>query len=412
MSDKKKAQDPAKRRRMLGIIGVVFAVAAIIGVVWMLLASGFEETDNATIEGHVNPVSARVSGKVTKVLVDDNQLVKQGQLLAVIDASDYELALQEAEANLKATEEKANTALKNIGLSQKQTSSELLRAQGQLQSSRALVTQSRAGVTESQAALKAARQGLDQQEAAFQKAQLDYQRYSAVDPNAISARQLDQIKADYQIATAQRDAAKEAVRQAQARVTQARAGVSNSGAQVTQSQGNYQSAQAQVMNVDIAKTNYAQAKADIDRAKADLNRAKLNLGYTHIYAPTDGRIGRKSLEVGQQVQMGEPLLAIVQPQLWVIANFKETQLRKMQIGQPVEVHVDAFPDRDFEGKVSSFSPATGAVFALLPPENATGNFTKIVQRVPVKILLSEKSIKAYRDRLAPGLSVVAKVDVR
>ena len=229
---------------------------------------------------------------------------------------------------------------------------------------------------------------------------------------AIARQQLDTARADYQVALAQRNAAQQGVAQAEAKLAQAREGVVRAQAQLAASQGGLQLAKAGGVQTEVNRSQYAAAQAQIAQAQANLKDAQLQLSYTNITAPNSGRVGRKTVEEGQRVQPGQPLMAIVDNQYWVVANFKETQLEKMQPGESVEVKLDAFPHHTFTGRVDSISPASGAQFALLPPDNATGNFTKIVQRVPVKIVLDSQSIKGYESRIVPGMSAEVSVEVK
>jgi len=411
----KKGKSPRSKmmpsgKGLLIILGL-FLLATLGGVAWWLHSSQFEQTDNATIEGHVHPVSAKVAGNVVKVLVDDNQAVQQGQLVAVIDPRDYQIALSEAEHNLANAKAQAKTAYQNIEVSRKQAASQITQAKGGITASQSGITQARQTVAEANAAVEQARQMVQEQETSYQKALSDYNRYRNVDPEAISAQQLETAATNVRNAETSRNAAQASLAQAQARLRQSRSSVSGSVSKLTQSKGIAQGAQAQALQVDVVKSQYESAKTAIAVAEDAVRQAKLNLSYTRIVAPASGRIGRKMLEIGQRVQPGEPLMSVVSPQIWIVANYKETQLERMRPGQPVEVHVDAFPSHRFTGRLDSFSPASGAQFALLPPENATGNFTKIVQRIPVKILLDAKSLDGYEDLLVPGMSTVVSVKV-
>ena len=178
------------------------------------------------------------------------------------------------------------------------------------------------------------------------------------------------------------------------------------------SQGGLLQAKATRVQTQVYRSQYQAAQAAITQSQASLNNAQLQLSYTNIYAPTSGRVGNKSAEVGEQVQPGTPLMQITQDDQWVVANYKETQLGKMRIGQPVAIYIDAIPNHDFIGRVDSFSPGSGSTFALLPSDNATGNFTKIVQRIPIKIVFDPQSIKGYEARIVPGLSVEPSVNVK
>lgn len=411
----RKAKSPRSKMMPSGkgliIILVLLVLGVLGGIAWWLHSSQYEQTDNATIEGHVHPVSARVAGNVVKVLVDDNQSVQKGQLVALIDPKDYQVALSEAEHNLANAKAQAQTAYQNIAVTRKQAASQLTQARGGITASQSGITQARQSVAEANAAVEQARQVVQEQEANYQKALSDYNRYRNVDPEAISAQQLETAATTVKNAQASRNAAQASLAQAQARLRQTRSTVTGSVSKLTQSKGVEQGAQAQTLQVNVVKSQYESAKAAIAVAEDAVRQAKLNLGYTRIVAPASGRIGSKTLEVGQRVQPGEPLMSVVSPEIWVIANYKETQLERMRPGQPVDVHVDAFPSHRFTGRVDSFSPASGAQFALLPPENATGNFTKIVQRIPVKIRLDAKSLEGFEELLVPGMSTVVSVRV-
>jgi membrane fusion protein (multidrug efflux system) len=214
------------------------------------------------------------------------------------------------------------------------------------------------------------------------------------------------------VALAQRNSAQQGVAQAQAKLAQANEGVTRAQAQLSASRGGLQQAQAGNVQTQVNRSQYEAAGAAIAQAQASLKDAQLQLSYTNITAPNAGRVGRKTVEAGQRVQPGQPVMAIVDNNYWVVANFKETQMEQMQPGEPVEVKLDAFPHHAFRGRVDSVSPASGAQFALLPPDNATGNFTKIVQRVPVKIVLDPQSIQGYESRIVPGMSAEVSVEVK
>jgi membrane fusion protein (multidrug efflux system) len=400
----------ASSKSFLILVGVI-VLAGVGGLAWYFYASQFEKTDNATLVGHVHPVAPRVAGTIAEVLVDDDQYVKKGDVIAVIDSRDYELALSQAENSLLNAKAQAKTAQKNIGYTQREAASQVTQAQGTVGASQSSIVQSQQAVGEAQAAVSQAKHMLEQQQANLQKAQSDYARYKGADPDAISGQQLEAALTNYKAAEAARNSAQAALGQTQARLAQAQANVKSSVSKLTQSKGVAQAAQAQTLQLDVVKSQYEGSLASVKMAEDQVRQAKLNLSYTRILAPVSGRVGKKTVEVGQRVQPGEQLMAVVSSDIWVVANYKETQLSRMRPGQSVEVEVDAFPSRHFEGVVNSFSPASGAQFALLPPENATGNFTKIVQRIPVKILLKADSLKGYEDLLVPGMSTVVSVKV-
>jgi membrane fusion protein (multidrug efflux system) len=407
-SMREKAQK--SRFKSLAIIGAVFLVLAIIGGIYWMTHASLQDTDNATIVGHLHPVSARIPGTVQQVLVDDNELVKAGQVIAMLDPTDYKLALSQAQHNLELAKSQALTAQKNIGFAERQANSQIQQAAGGLNASRSAVLQSKQAKEEAYAAVETARQNLAQQNANYQHAAADYHRYASLDADAVSGQQLDVAKTALEVAKAAQGAAQASLAQAQARAGQLSAAIGENVSRVAQSKGTYQGAESQTLQVDVVRSQYENALAQVKVAADQLKVAQTNLSYTVIKAPADGLIGRKTVELGQRVQVGEPLLSIVSKDLWVVANFKETQLENMKLGHPADLEVDSFPHHHFKGWINSFSPASGAEFALLPPENATGNFTKIVQRIPVKIAFDPESTRGYENRLAPGMSVVVTID--
>lgn len=388
-------------------------VAAVVGYNWWQYSTAHEDTDNATLIGHILPVSARINGTVQSVLVRDNQVVKAGELLVKLDDQDYQIKLQSAQSALQLAQRQANTALSNIALAKGRAGAQTIQAKGGVAGATASISSAQGAVTEARTGIPVAKAQLAQAQANFRKAELDYNRYQALETDgAIARQQLDSAKAAYDVARFSRDAAQSGVRQAEARLTQAQDKVATAQAQLDQSQGTLQDAGATALQTNVRQNEYAAARAAIEQAKVALKDAQLQLSYTNLKAPSNGRIGRKSVEVGQRVQPGQPLLAIVENQVWVVANFKETQLERMRPGQETEVKLDSLPSHIFKGKVDSVAPASGAQFSLLPPDNATGNFTKIVQRIPVKVVLEPQSSKGYESLLTPGMSATVSVAVK
>jgi membrane fusion protein, multidrug efflux system len=353
----RKGSDVKSARKRLPIIrfisfATVLATVVFFGVQWFIRLQSYEETDDAYVAGHSHPLSFRVSGTVSEVLVDDNQHVQAGQPIAKLDARDYQVQLQQSQADLE-------------------------RANGQLAQSAAQVAQADAQVTQTDAQTLAAKARSENSDRIFQRdTQLFYQG-----KGAISKQDLDNV-------------------QFQAAGDKATFNSSQAAVQVAQA------------SLETAKAQRVAAVAQVNSAQAAVDNAKLQLSYTTLYAPTDGRIAKKSVEAGQRAQPGQQLMAVVEPDVWVVANYKETQLARIRPGQDVEIPIDAVKDKKFKGTVDSFQPGTGAVFALLPSDNATGNFTKIVQRVPVKILFDPDSIKGYENRVVPGLSAVPAIKVK
>ncbi len=409
--------EPTPRKHPIKLImaaaGVGAIAAGVFGFHWWQYASSHQETDNATVTGHINQISARVLGTVRQILVDDNQQVKAGQPLVKLDPRDYQLKLQQAQAELASAQQKANTAQIIIALAAKNATASTTQSQGDLGKAQAAIAQAQAQVVEAQAGVPQAQAQLEEANANLQKNQADYKRYTDLySEGAISAQQRDTALQGYRVAVAQTRASEEAIRQAQAKVAQSQQAVETAQAGLTSSQGGLQQAEAKGIQTQVSRSDLGTAKAAIDQALVALRNAQLQLSYTTITAPTNGRIGRKTVEIGQQIQAGTPLMALVNNEYWVTANFKETQLEAMRPGEPVEIKLDSFPHKTFTGRVDSISPASGAEFALLPPDNATGNFTKVVQRVPVKIVFDSDSIKGYEAMIAPGMSAVVTVAVK
>jgi membrane fusion protein, multidrug efflux system len=442
-STEKKAESKRKKpiALILGVLGVGAAVAGTFGYRYWQFASTHQETDNATVAGHIHQVSTRIPGTVSEVLVSDNQLVQQGQLLVKLDPRDYQNKILQTEAALQNAQRQASAAQANIGLASQTTTAKTAQAQGDvsgalagISTAQAAVKEAESGIPAAQADVKVALAGIpaaqsqvSQADANLQKAQGDYNRYSSLfQQGAISKQQLDNARAAYDVAVAQKAGAVQGVEQARARLASARVGVAKAQSQLAQAQEGIASAQAKLaaskgglqqataggQQTAVNRSQYEAAKAGISQAEASLKDANLQLSYTNITAPAAGRVGRKSVEVGNRVQIGTPLMAIVNNDYWITANFKETQLEQMKAGQEVEIKLDSLAHHTFKGRVDSIAPASGAQFALLPPDNATGNFTKIVQRIPVKVVFDPQSIQGYEARITPGMSAEVSVVVK
>ncbi|MGA7926746.1 MAG: HlyD family secretion protein [Candidatus Sulfotelmatobacter sp.] len=382
----------AKRRRNILIL-VVVVVAVVGGVFLWLYLSSYESTDDAQVDVHLYPVSARVSGYVVRVNVDDNQWVKRGTVLVEIDPKDYEVSVAQAQANLANAEATAQSLNITVPITSVNTSSQLkFAASG--------VEDASAGVAAAEKQLAAAHAQLEAAEANDVKAQDDLHRYKLlVDKREVSRQIYDQALATAKSSTATVSAARASESAAQQFVQQARS-------RLAQANANHQYAETAPQQVSSSLARARAAIADVEQKRALLEQAQLNLGYTKIVAPVSGEVN-KTVVVGMNVQDGQQLLTVVPlDEVWITANFKETQLRHMRVGQRAEIHVDS-SGRTFKGHVDSIAGATGPLFSLLPPENATGNYVKIVQRIPVKIVLEPEE---NRDRqLRPGMNVVPDV---
>ncbi len=344
------APPTSARRRRVRLVAALLALLLLAagGRMWWH-AQTFVDTENAYVAGHVHPISARVVGVVAAVRVSDNQEVKAGELLAELDATDQRLKVEQITAQIAAAEQQALQA-------------------------RAQIAQARAQVGHASALVQ-------QADAQLARAEQDAARYADLNTaqmRAVSRAEVEAAAAQLAAARAERAGRREVSSAAQAQVAAAQAA-------------------REVIEAQVAVL------------RVQLKDAQQQLAYNRIVAPVDGRVGRRSIELGMRVQPGQQLAAIVQGDFWVVANFKETQVADIQVGQAASVLVDALPGRPLKGRVDSLAPASGAQFALLPPDNATGNFTKIVQRVPVKITFGPQEVNALRGRLVPGMSAVVEI---
>ncbi len=393
--------------------GVALTLLLVFGVRYLVWSAHHEETDDAYLAGHLHPISARITDTVRQVLIDDNQHVVEGQTLIILDPNDYKVRLDQAKAALDAAGRQADTAEAAIRSTSQSATAQTTQAVGTIGEAKASIQASKAAVTAAEAGVPRAQAQLQEANATLQREDTDLHRYEDLyTKEQVSKQTVDHQRASYQVAVAGQTAAQEQVRQAQAQLVAAQQGVVRTEALLTNSQGGLQAAQATGLETRVREGQFATAQAAVAQATAALEDAKLQLSYTTIKAPVSGRIGRKSVEAGQRVQIGQPLMAIVEDQLWVVANFKETQLEKMRTGQRVEVQIDTFSKHKFYGHVDSLAPGSGNEFALLPPDNATGNYTKIVQRIPVKIVLDHDSVRGYDNLLSPGMSSIVTVTTK
>ncbi len=382
----------SKRRRNIFILALALVVLVGGLFLWRYLSS-YESTDDAQADVHLYPVSARISGYVIKVNVDDNQWVQQGTVLVEIDPKDYELAVAQAKANLASAEATAQSLNITVPITSVSTLSQLTSASSDIENATA-------GVAAAEKQLTAAHAQLEQAQANDVRAQDDLHRYKLlVDKREVAEQVYDQAVATAKSSTAAVAAASANEAAAQQFVQQARS-------RVVQAVASHQTAETGPQQVSSGRARARAAIADVEQRRALLEQAVLNLQYTKISAPVTGEVN-KTVVVGLNVQPGQQLLTVVPlDEVWVTANFKETQLKHMRVGQKAEIHVDS-TGRTLKAHVDSIAGATGPLFSLLPPENATGNYVKIVQRIPVKIVLEPGE---NRDRqLRPGMNVVPDV---
>jgi len=382
-----------------------FRIAVIIGVVVLLVVgffvyryvSSYEDTDDAEIDGHINSISARITGHVARLDIVDNQYVEAGTVLVEIDPTDYQVAFDRARADHEDARAAASAAGVNVPITDVNTTS-------QVSATEADVASARAGIAAARQQFDAAQAQREEAEANDVKVQNDLVRYKQlVDKQEISQQQYDQAVAAAKGSAASVVAAHAMADAAQSQVTQAQG-------KLVQAEANFRYAQTAPRQMQISRSRAESAEAQVLQKKAALDQAQLNLEYTKIIAPVAGVVSDRTVEVGQNVAPGQELMKIIPlKDIWITANFKETQLRYMKVGQPVTIEVDA-NGRKYNGKVNSIAGASGARFSLLPPENATGNYVKVVQRIPVKIVLDPGENKDQS--LRPGMSVEPKVWIR
>ena len=399
-SDKDDEPPQKKTRRKFIIVAVVILLVLIAGLFyWHSTYS--EDTDDAQVDGDLYQVSSRVTGQITKVYIDDNQRVNAGDAIAEIDPRDYLVALEQSQANLASAEAAANQATVNVPITSVSTSTTV-------NTSSADVLSAVAGVAQSERQVQAAAAQVDMAQANAIKSQLDVDRYTPlVKSDVISKQQFDAAiaqatadKASVLSAQASLIAQQEAVRQAQQKAIQSRSQAS-------------EAARNRPDQVRVQQARATAALADVKQAQARVDQAKLNLSYTHITAPVAGIVNKKNVQVGANVSIGQDMLTIVPlNNLWVTANFKETQLDKIRPGQNVNIKVDALGGRQFSGKITQVGGATGSRLSLFPPENATGNYVKVVQRIPVRVDFTNLDQENKDYALRPGFSVIPTVGVK
>lgn len=339
-------------RRQLVILSII--AVFVIALLYIIYYYGQETTDDASIDANVVAISAKVSGYIKKIYVTDNQLVKAGDIILEIEATDYEVIKSKAEASLKSANAKLQAAVQNLETIKISAPSNLESAESQL----------KIAVSE------------------WEKSAADLKRFLSLNDSALSKQQLDEVVALEKAAASRVDDAKARLK----------------------------TAQTVEQTIAIAQYSVTQLAAEVERIESELAEAKNNLSYTKVFAPFHGKITKRGIENGSYVQPGQQLLSVVSQNFWVVANFKENQIVKMKPGQKVDITIDAYPDKKFKGVVDSIQSGTGARFSIFPPENATGNFVKIVQRVPVKIMFNPTPDPSLS--LGPGMSVIPVVHVR
>ncbi|MFN7981406.1 MAG: HlyD family secretion protein [Vicinamibacterales bacterium] len=411
MADAIETQSFTSSSRFRVLVGVLVLLVAGAGY-WWWSSQGHESTDDAQVDAHVTQIAPRVGGTVLRVPVNDNQVVEPGTVLVEIDPRDFQIAVDKAKAELADAEAAAIAAQSNVPITSTSTQSGVTSAQGTLDQARSAIEAAAKEVEAARARLTAAQSRLRETEANAQRSRKDVDRLKGLlAKDEVSQQQYDAAVASADAQAAASDTARAQIAEAEAgvRLTESRQAQVKAGEQLALA--GLRSAQTGPEQVTAMRARASSAQARVEQSKATLAQAELNLQYATIKAPARGVVSRKSVNVGQVVAMGQPLLSLVlSDEVWITANFKETQLGEMRPNQRVDIAVDAFDGKRFQGKVDSIAAATGARFSLLPPENATGNFVKVVQRVPVKIVLEAGQDPEHV--LRPGMSVTPTVYTR
>jgi membrane fusion protein (multidrug efflux system) len=388
---------PKRSKKPFLILGGVIVVFAAVTGIYLVVTANQEATDDAQVEADVVPVAARVSGQIAKRLVEDNQRVKKGDLLIQIDDADFAAREKQAEAELETAHAQAAAADSQVQVVE-------ANAKGGLQTARAIYSGSSVGVANADAQLAAARAGLERAKAEARKGELDLQRTrQLVAGSALPREHLDNAQVAY-------DASQAALAQAQAQVSVASEMRRAASSRVDEARGRLDQSTPIAAQIASARANADLAHAHIRVAEATLELARLQHSYTKITASEDGFVTKLSVQPGQMIQVGQPLAELVPDRTYVVANFKETQVGRMHPGQRVRVRIDAFPGVELEGKVDSLSGGTGARFSLLPPDNASGNFVKVVQRVPVRIAWNQRPSVPLQAGLSTDVTVYVSKD--
>ena len=458
---------PKRSRMPIYVVGAIVLLFLIGGLSWWLYSRQFEKTDDAFIEGNISLITSKVASHIGKVHVAENQFVKKGELLVELDAREFEAKLEQAQALLKTAMARRSKALANYDLTRKTSQSEYSQANSGVSTARNNIEQTRiasdtklnaveqsklrARTAEStyfqmQSQIPAAEAALEQAKAQVPAAQIrlenaesEYQRSLQLfnggdlsrqdlerDNRLLSEarafkltadKQVDIYKAQLNALIKQSEVEKARANEAKSSITTAENDYRQSLSQINVASSQADEARGKLIGANvlpeqtaIGESEIQTVEAEIAQAQAAANQAQLELDNTKIYAPQDGYVSRKSVVEGQLVQTDQPLMSISLPGIWVIANFKETQIERMKVGQPVDVFVDAYPNTVFRGKIESFQVGTGSRFSVLPAENASGNYVKVVQRIPVKIVFDEQPEEKFL--LVPGMSVVPRVRVR
>jgi membrane fusion protein, multidrug efflux system len=397
---------------MSGRVRIIAAIVVVVllGVgLWVWLTRGRESTDDAQVDAYVTPIASRVGGTVLRVGVQDNQHVEAGAVLVEIDPRDYQVALDRARAELATAEAEATAAQANVPITSTSTANVVSSARGGVDRARAAIVEAENGLEAAKARLTTAQARKRELDATAAKDAKDVERLKGLlAKDEIPQQQFDTAVAQAESSRAAADSAASQIHEAESSIKVAESRLSSAHGGQAQAAAELNTAQTAPEQIAITRARVSSAAARVKQAEANVKQAELNLEYTTVKASFKGIVSRKSVQPGQVLQPGQPMMTIIPiDQIWITANFKETQLEDMRPGQRVEIDVDAYGKKSFNGKVDSIAAATGARFSLLPPENASGNFVKVVQRVPVKIVLDAGQDPEHL--LRPGMSVTPTV---
>lgn len=401
----------SRKKHKILIILLTAIVALSIGSYYFNKAISYVSTDDAFVEGHSIQIAPKVSGIVSKVYIEDNQQIKKGQLLAEIDSADYQVKYEQALAKLQAAVEKQKSTSVNVNLTSITSESNASQASSAVDIAQNSIKVSEKQIAQNKAIIAQVNSDIDAIKAEESLSQLDFDRYQKLNKKGVVSKQdFDKASTNYKTIKAKLNAGFEKLTAAEAALQSAYANKENAMKSLDQALSKSKSANTVNEQVSISNAQNKMAIAEIKQLQAALKQAKLELSYTKIYAPQSGAITRKSIEEGAYIQTGQPLLLIIPEKRWIIANFKETQLTDMKVGQSVEIKIDAYPHKNFKGRIDSIQASTGSKTSLFPPENAVGSFVKVVQRVPVKIVFAENINTQYA--IVPGMSVIPEVKVK
>lgn len=439
--EKEQEKKPKKNRKwiIIIIIAVIIIVGLITGIPYYLYKISHISTDDAFIEGHITSLSSRVTGHVWKLYVNDNQVVKEGDIILELDPRDYQAKAQQASAALAAAQSQSESASINVALTEITAYASLADANAYLEYAQAAMNTADAKLAVMKSELAQEQENVNVAKSSYEQSQFEVQAMQALydrdetdlrrnqqmyDTNSITKQELDHAIANAKVSSANLEASKKnvdvvkakvlqaesALQTAKDNVTQQRSAYSEQRANVKEAQAMLEAAKAAPQKVSYSKAQMKAAAAAVQQAQAALEQAKLELSYVKVYAPVSGRITNKSVEPGDYVVPGQTLMSIVPANIYITANYKETELTHMKPGQQVKISIDAFPGVTFRGYVESIQAGSGAAFSLLPPENATGNYIKVVQRIPVKIVFYDQpDLDIYY--IVPGMSAVPEVAI-